>query len=148
MFSFRQLTICLSLALLSACTTTKVRPVEQAFETKHVCVKDCSEKCFDGKMLGIIRDGLDRHGFTSQVYTGNVPSECEYYLTYYCERTWDMAMYMHHAELRLYQENDQIGYAEYHLRGGGGLALTKYKSTKAKMDPVIDELLSGQSVKN
>jgi len=31
--------------------------------------------------------------------------------------------------------------AEYHLRGGGGLSLMKWQSTKSKIDPVIDELL-------
>jgi hypothetical protein len=145
--SLRLVFICLSLCLLSACTTTKVRPVETSFDTKHVCVKDCSDKCFDGKILGIIRDGLDRHGFTSQVFEGELPTACEYHLTYYCERTWDIATYLHHAELRLFQGHDQIGYAEYHLRGGGGLALTKFKSTKSKIDPVIDELLSGHSIR-
>jgi len=33
-------------------------------------------------------------------------------------------------------------YAEYHLRGGGGYALTKYEGTGTKMKPVMDQLLA------
>jgi hypothetical protein len=39
---------------------------------------------------------------------------------------WDIAMYMHHAELHLYRGWTQIGYAEYHLKGEGGFSLMKW----------------------
>jgi hypothetical protein len=133
------------LALVSAygCTAVKVRPVDTELELKHVCIEDGQQMCFDGEMMGVIRDGFERHGITTQIYTGNLPSECEYHLSYMCNQTWDMAMYMHHAELRLYRAQAQIGYAEYHLKGKGGWSFMKYESTKKKIDPVIDELLSG-----
>lgn len=142
MVLFRYLSVLVVLFLLSACTAITVRPVEPTFEMKHVCIKDCHDKCFDGAMLGIIQDGFDRHGITTQDYSDNLPSECEYHLSYYCERTWDMATYVHHAELRLYKGQNQIGYGEYHLKGKGGFSLKKYNSTKMKMDPVIDKLLN------
>jgi hypothetical protein len=136
------------LAMVSAfgCTSVKVRPVDVSLEISHVCIEDGQQACFDGQMLGVIRDGFERHGITTQTYTGDIPSSgCEYHLSYMCERTWDMATYMHHAELRLYHANAQIGYAEYHLNGGGGFSLMKWEGTKTKMDPVIDELLKGRS---
>ncbi len=97
-------------------------------------------------IMGVILDGFGRHGITTQVYLGNLPSACDYNLSYMCNQTWEMAMYMHHAELHLYQKYYQIGYAEYHLNGGGGLSLMKWQSAKTKMDPVIDELLQNYSV--
>ena len=54
---------------------------------------------------------------------------------------------MAHAELRLYRGTAQIGYAEYDLTADGGFSLTKWQTTKTKMDPVIDELLNGQPAK-
>jgi hypothetical protein len=33
-------------------------------------------------MMGVIRDGFARHGITTQIYAGNLPSECEYHLSY------------------------------------------------------------------
>ncbi len=142
----RSLLILLLLILFVGCTSIKVRPVDTAMEIKHACIKDCSSRCFDGAMMGILRDGFERHGIRTQIFSGDVPAECQSYLTYYCERTWDMATYMHHAELRLYQDEDQIGFAEYHLKGQGGFSLSKWESTKSKMDPVIDKLLENYPV--
>ncbi|PKN53779.1 MAG: hypothetical protein CVU55_01235 [Deltaproteobacteria bacterium HGW-Deltaproteobacteria-13] len=147
MISFRWFLIFLVLGLVFGCTTIKVQPMDNTLKMRHVCIKDCKEMCFDEQMMGVIRDGFERHGITTQIYGGDLPSTCEYYLSYYCEVTWDFATYMKHAELRLYQGNAQIGSAEYHLKGGGGFSLMKWQSTKTKMDPVIDELLSGHSIK-
>jgi len=36
-----------------------------------------------------------------------------------------------------------VGYGEFHLRGKGGYSMYKWQGTKAKMDPVIDQLLAG-----
>jgi hypothetical protein len=48
------------------------------------------------------------------------------------------------AELWLKKDGRQVAHAEYHLKGGGGLALTKFKGTKAKIDPMIDEMLNAR----
>lgn len=66
-------------------------------------------------------------------------------LTYTALRHWDMKPYLTHAELRLWRDGKQIGFAEYHLNGNGGFDLGKWRGTKAKMDPVIDQLLARQS---
>jgi hypothetical protein len=146
MDTIRVFLIFLALVAASGCTTITVRPVATTLKIKHVCVEDGAPMCFDGDMMGVIRDGFERHGITTQIYAGNLPSECEYHLSYMCNRRWDLVNYMHHAELHLYRTEVQIGYAEYHLRGSGGLSLMKYESTKKKMDPVIDELLSGHPI--
>ena len=146
MASHKFFILLLALMSISGCTTTKVNPVDTTFKIKHACIEDCQQTCFEGEMMGVIRDGLERNGISSQNYTGTLPSECEYHLSVMCERTWDLAMYMHHAELRLYRAKTQIGYAEYHLNGKGGLALTKWGSARSKMDPIIDELLSGHPI--
>ena len=146
MVLLRSFFIFLALVSASGCTAITVRPVNPALEIKRACIEDGQQMCFDGQMMGVIRDGFKRHGITTQIYTGNLPSACEYHLSYMCERTWDMAIYMHHAELRLYRAQVQIGYAEYHLKGGGGFSPMKWESTKTKMDPVIDELLSGHPI--
>ena len=134
----------LAVILASGCTSVTVRPVDKSLGMKHVCIENCSERCFDGDMLDVIRDGFQRHGIASQVYTGDVPDQCEYHLTYMCNRTWDLATYLRHAELTLFRGRNQVGFAEFDLIQGGGFALTKFQSTKTKMDPVIDELLTGK----
>jgi hypothetical protein len=91
--------------------------------------------------LPVVRDGFDRHGIVTRVVTKPAPKECEYVLTYTALMNWDVGTYLHHAELRLERNGRIVGSAEYHLTGKGGLSLTKWQSTKTKMDPVIDELL-------
>ncbi len=143
MFILRWILIILSLTFVFGCTTITVRPVDKSLKIKHTCIKDSEQMCLDGQLIGVIRDGFERHGVVTQIYRGDLPAGCEHSLSYYCEVTWDFATYMKHAELRLYQGNTQIGYAEYHLIGGGGFSLMKWQSTKTKMDPVIDKLLTG-----
>lgn len=145
---FRYSFTVLALMSIFGCTAVKVQPLKSEAKITHVCVKDGKEMCFDGEMMGVILDGFQRHGITTEVYSGNLPPECEFNLSYMCNQTWDMAMYMHHAELRLYQKHYQIGYAQYHLNGSGGLSLMKWQSAKTKMDPVIDELLQDYPIVN
>lgn len=129
--------------LLSGCTAVTVNPVDSTLDINHVCIKDCSEECFDGRILYLIQDGFQRHGITTEVYNSELPSECEYNVTYNCERARDRATYLRYAEIRLYRKNSQIGNVEYHLKGKGGFALTKWEDTKSEIDPLIDELLGG-----
>ncbi|TKB06675.1 Sbal_3080 family lipoprotein [Desulforhopalus sp. IMCC35007] len=148
MLFIRHLFIIVALVPMFGCTAVKVQPLETVEKIKHVCIEDGKEMCFDGQMIGVIRDGFGRHDITTQVYSDNLPSQCEYNLTYMCNQTWDMAMYMYHAELRLYHMQTQIGYAEYHLNGKGGFSLMKWQNTKTKMDPIIDEMLKNYPIVN
>lgn len=129
--------------LLSGCTAVTVDPVDSNFDITHVCIKDCPGTCFDRRMLYLIQDGFERHGITTEVFNCDLPSECEYAVTYSCERAWGMATYLGHAEIHLYHGKSQIGNAVYHLKGKAGFALNDWENTKSKIDPVIDELLGG-----
>jgi hypothetical protein len=73
---------------------------------------------------------------------GRVPANCECIVSYTARRSWDFKPYLSHAEVRIERLGEQLGYATYHLEGGGGLALSKFDSTGEKMDPIIDELLA------
>jgi len=128
--------------LISACTQVQVRQVDPSHQMHHVCIEH-NPKVIVAEFLPAVQNGFQRHGITTEVYNGVKPAHCEYHLTYTALKTWDMAMYLHHAELWLYQGVNQIGYAEYHLEGKGGLDLSKWASVEEKMDPVIDQLLSG-----
>jgi hypothetical protein len=125
---------------LTACTSVTVRPLDPALTIRHVCIQD-NPKVLVSDFVPVLRDGFDRHRITTEVYSGTKPGNCEYVLTYTALRSWDFAPYLSHAELRLEKDRRQIAYAEYHLIGKGGFSLMKWQGTKAKIDPVIDELL-------
>lgn len=137
----RHSVILISITILSACTVVTVRPVDSSLNIRHVCVQNNPEVTVRD-FTTIVRDGFDRHGISTEVFSGRKPNNCEYVLTYTALRSWDMSTYLSHAELRLEAGGRQIAYAEYHLRGKGGFALNKWAATKTKMDPVIDELLA------
>jgi hypothetical protein len=125
------------------CTSISVQPLDISPRPTHVCIES-NPKVLVTDFVPVVQDGLTRHGMSSQVFRGVPPANCDLVLSYTARRSWDFAPYLAQAELWLRQDGKQVGYAEYHLVGGGGLSLMKWQGTKTKMDPVIDQLLSGE----
>lgn len=138
----RHWTALLAAALGLACTSVTVRPLDPALHIQHVCIEE-NPKVWVEDFLPVLQEGFARHGISSQVFSGEAPAACEFVVTYTAFQNWDMAVYLTDAEIWLRRRGQQIAYARYHLKGQGGLALTKWQGTRTKMDPVIDELLSG-----
>lgn len=132
--------IVVAVLMLAGCTSVTVKPVELSVDLKHVCIQE-NPKVLVSDFVDVIRDGFDRHGISTEVFSGPTPANCEYVLTYTAIRSWDLSPYLSHAELRLEKGGRRIAYAEYHLKGKGGFSLTKWQGTRTKIDPVIDELL-------
>jgi len=132
--------IVLNLFLLGGCTAINVRAVDPSVQLLHVCIQD-NPKVKVSDFIQVLRDGFDRHGISTEVFSGLKPDRCEYILTYTALRSWDITPYLSVAELRLEKDGRQVAYAEYRLRGKGGFSLMKFQGTKSKIDPVIDEML-------
>jgi len=130
-----------TIILFSGCSTKTVIPISKEHKLSHICIED-NPKVKVGDFLGVITDIFNEHGISTEKYqVNNKPVYCDVKMTYTATRKWDMATYLNHAELRLYKKNKKIGYAEYHLTGGGGFDLSKWASVKSKMTPIIEELL-------
>jgi hypothetical protein len=129
-----------ALALVAACTSVRVRPMERAAGVKHVCIES-NPKVIVSDFVPVVRDGFARHGISTEVFSEDAPVGCEYVLTYTALRSWDFAPYLSHAELHLLRQGEEVAQAEYHLKAKGGWSLMKWQGTRTKMDPVIDELL-------
>lgn len=127
---------------LMACTSIKVQELDPKLQISHVCIQK-NPKVIVEDFLPVVQRGFMKHGITTEVFEGAKPFYCDYYLTYTALKTWDVGMYMHHAEVSLFKNLEMVGYAEYHLNGKGGLALNKWASVESKMMPVIDRLLKG-----
>lgn len=137
--------ICLLLIVAaSGCTSVQVKPIDPAAQMLHVCIRDNPKVTIDD-FVPVLREGFDRHAISTEVFSGERPARCEYILTYTARRSWDMATYLSQASLQIDKAGRIVASAEYRLRGKGGLSLTKWQGTKAKMDPVIDELIRGKS---
>ncbi|WP_066458141.1 Sbal_3080 family lipoprotein [Castellaniella caeni] len=130
-----------AVASLTACTAITVTPVDRAANLRHVCIQ-LNPKVQVSDFVDVVRSGFDRHGITTEVFSGDVMEHCEYVMTYTARRSWDFVTYLVDAELWIRQDGRQVAYAQYHLKGKGGFALNKWAGTKSKMDPVIDQLLA------
>jgi len=137
---FRNTFITAIVLALVGCTSIQVQPIDRSVNLKHVCIQD-NPKVVVADFVTVLRDGFDRHGISTEVFSGSTPERCEYILTYTALQSWDVSTYLSYAELRLESKGRKIASAEYRLRGKGGLSLMKWQGTKEKMDPVIDELL-------
>jgi len=134
-----------SSAMLGGCTSVAVKPVDiEAHRIVHVCISE-NTKPIVNDFVDVLQDGLERHAISSELIRGTAPEHCEYVMRYTALQSWDFDAYLSHAELWLDQRGKRIGHATYHLRGKGGFSLMKWQGTRAKMDPVIDELLGARS---
>lgn len=129
---------------MAGCTSVNVKPVAHGVGLSEVCIVN-NPKVTVPDFIQIIRDGFSRNKLATRVIEQGQEASCEVTLTYTALRSWDFKTYLTHAELRLWRDGKQIGAADYHLRGKGGFALNKWASARSKMDPVIDQLLSGNA---
>jgi len=140
MISMKVLAVVPCAAVVLACTSITVRPIDAAAQLEHVCIQE-NPKVLVSDFVSVLRDGLSRHGISSETFTGSAPEGCAFILTYTAFRSWDFAPYLSHAELSLESGGQEVACGEYHLRDEGGLSLMKWQRAKTKMDPVLDELL-------
>lgn len=138
-----RIAVAIGALVVAGCTTVEVRPIPSDAKISKVCIEENAAVAVDDFLTTIV-DGLARNGVQSEIYQGTRPDRCEYRLWYTATRRWDFTPYLAHAELRLDRGGSIIATATYHLTGGGGFDLSKWAGTKSKMDPVIDELITGK----
>ena len=135
------------LVLSSGCSTKVVNVVDNIHTLSHVCIQN-NPKVIVTEFVPVIENVFNDWGISTEVYNGNtLPNDCLVDMKYTALRSWDITPYLSHAEITLYKERQKIGYAEYHLTGGGGFDLSKWASVESKMKPIIEELLASQSKK-
>jgi hypothetical protein len=105
-----------------------------------VCIEE-NPKVLVSDLLVVLENGFQRHNIQTIIYRDKAPDRCVFTLWYTAFRGWDIAPFLKNAELRLRRDNETIASASYNH--AGGFALNKWDSTALKLDPVIDELLTG-----
>ena len=128
------------ICVLSGCTAIEVDPLSSELQPETICIEK-NEKVIVAEFLPVVRSRIEHHGIQTKVYDAPDPADCAYIMTYVAHQTWDMATYLHSAELRLEHRGIKVATAKYHLRNRGGLSLAKWGGVKGKMEPVVDELL-------
>ncbi|MEJ2898413.1 Sbal_3080 family lipoprotein [Acinetobacter sp. NS-4] len=91
----------------------------------------------------LVAKSFARYHIQAQTYkeTDNL-NFCQTTLHYTALRAWDMAPYMVSARFNLIQDGRQVSEASFRLKGNGGLALNKWRSTETKINELVDQLLN------
>lgn len=114
---------------------------------RQVCIVD-NPKVIIKDFNQIVERSFERYKIDAKTYkdTDNL-SLCQTTLNYTATRSWDMAPYMVAAQFNLLQNGRQVSEASFRLRGNGGLAPNKWRSTETKINELVDQLLNKTPVK-
>ncbi len=121
------------------CTSVTVQPLTPG--VKEVLVRE-NPKVSMGGFLPYVRKSFESRGIATRVIKETDAAGDAHVVTYTALRSWDLTTYLSSVEFWVHHRSDLVGHAEYHLRGKGGFALTKFQHVETKLDPVFDELLA------
>ena len=129
---------------LNACTSIQVKNNDgfQPQSVKQICVIHNSKVTIDGFEQSIIRS-FTRYDIHARIYPENSrPVMCETTMNYTALRSWDFVTYLTYAKFTLMKQGRIVSEAEFRLKGKGGLALNKWRSTDTKVDELVDQLVN------
>lgn len=134
---------------ITGCTSIQVKNNEgfQPQAVKQICVINNPKVIIAGFNDSIVRS-FARYNINARVYPENSkPALCETTMDYTALRTWDFVTYMSYAKFTLMKEGRIVSEAEFRLKGNGGFALNKWRSTDTKVDELVDVLVGGKNQK-
>ncbi|MBR9911170.1 MAG: hypothetical protein GYB33_12550 [Gammaproteobacteria bacterium] len=140
---YRKLSLITSAILLTACSITQ--NIEPAAISK-------------GSELCIIENPDVREGFLNEykavladkgiaykvVSEQSVPASCEWTSTYVARWTWDLALYMSYAEIKVFHNGSLDGEAKYDSTKGGA-NMSKFIDSEPKIRELLNQLIQYKS---
>jgi hypothetical protein len=129
-----------SLTCFTSCTSVEVSPISPENKMSAVKIRT-NPKVIVSEFVPVLVDGFQRNGIATQIISETADVQDAYIVDYVAYKTWDFVTYMHQADVNVTKNGRKLGHAHYYLRFEGGLALTKFASTKSKMDPLLDQML-------
>ena len=126
--------------LLAGCVSTNVRPIDKSHNMSYVCIEDNPNVRVPG-LVETVMDVFHAHGIRTELYRYGRPSYCYFTLVYSASMAGDYSRYLARAQMRMFKGREDVGYAEYLLKGDGGLSPGKWDSVESKIAPLVNELL-------
>lgn len=106
-----------SVVVLAGCAgaVQQVNPVSK-IELKQMCVVQ-NPRVSQAGFLSAMEDALRQKGFEVRVVPqGSGPGTCPLVAEYTANWQWDLALYLAYAEIKVYQDQKQVGSAMYNAR--------------------------------
>jgi hypothetical protein len=128
---------------LFGCTITQ--QVEQAniSNDAEICIIE-NDAVREG-FLPELQNVLHEKGINHVVVDWNYANKnCEWTLTYTARWSWDLAMYMSYAEIKVFKNGELDGEAIYDSTGGGANT-SKFIDAEPKIRELVEELMQRES---
>ncbi len=132
---------CLSLTLLAGCAIHQnVRPLEATGDTQ-VCI--INNPAVRPSVMAAYKKVLGNKGYSVRELPESAAiTECRVTSTYRANWRWDLAMYMHYAEFRVFVDGKEKGVATYDATHGGA-NMGKFIDADKKIAELVDQLFPG-----
>jgi hypothetical protein len=132
---------CLPVALLEGCAIHQnVRALDAVADTQ-VCV--INNPAVRPSVMAAYQQVLSAKGYTvRQLPESAAITECKVTSTYRANWRWDLAMYMHYAEFRVFVDGKEKGVAVYDATHGGANP-NKFIDADKKIAELINQLFPG-----
>jgi hypothetical protein len=130
--------------LLTSCTITQnVTPVKEVKYNEICIIKEAS---VNDDFLQAYARSLTKRGFDVRVLEPiETIKDCPLATTYMAKWSWDLALYLSFAELKVYQNEKLIGVAAYDSSTGSG-NLNKFVIAENKIDELVKKLFPKSSM--
>jgi hypothetical protein len=124
---------------LSACSIQQTVEKAEIPKDNVLCIVENSN-VREG-FLKEFRSNLQSRNIPYQVVaSGVVPESCIWTATYVANWTWDLALYMSYAEIKIFNQGQLDGQAIYDSRKGGA-NMDKFIDAETKINELLNELL-------
>jgi len=137
------ITLISSMSVISGCAINQQVERAELSKDARVCIvenKDVRHGFLD-ELERVLQDkGID-YIVTDRSYANQ---NCEWSATYVARWSWDLALYMAYAEIRVYKNGVLDGSAVYDSTGGSA-NLSKFIDAEEKIRELVEELMQRES---
>ena len=128
----------LTLALSSCTILQNVTPYRSG-DIQEICIIE--DPAVRAGFLKAYKRALREKGYKIRILGEHANlDDCELTSTYMGRWSWDMALYMALAEIKIFRNGEKVGEAIYDSRSGGGLVFKKFIKGEEKIFELVNLL--------
>jgi hypothetical protein len=128
----------LSLSVAGCTITTHVDPIPPS-TIPSLCIAD-NPKVYSKQFLPTMQAQLARRGIATTVYEGTPPAGCTMRIEWEAHWSWDMALYLEYADIKVYDGDVLVGRATYDARNAEA-TFAKFGRGDETLAKLLDQLL-------
>ncbi|UQG55095.1 MULTISPECIES: Sbal_3080 family lipoprotein [unclassified Marinobacter] len=128
-----------SIMMLSACSITQVIEPAEIVKGSELCIIENTDvrEGFLKEYQSVLSSKSISHRLVSE---NSVPDSCEWTSTYVARWTWDLALYMSYAEIKVFYKGNLDGEAKYDSTKGGA-NMSKFIDAEPKIRELVNQLM-------